>query len=206
VEEPGRTFIHFTNPEVSPDGEHIAFQGGFPIGPEQWKKAGVYNVRAEAALPDDLPLGEYGIRFGIYQPEHGGARLAIPGRRDSTGRSDGGTLLFTGKADAVKYKPPLPDESTERLNITGKIVDFGSIKTNGAFRLLKDKRLVIPLPGSRPFDIELDLDALGLPEKPAHVEALSENLEKQEELAFTVDGGLLEFTTKPGVFAYRFSE
>lgn len=206
IEQPGNTFIHFTNPEVSPEGEHIAFQGGFPIGPEQWNKAGVYDVRAEAALPDDLPLGEYGIRFGIYQPERRGRRLPIPGRRDSTGRSDGGTVLFSEESGAVKYKPSLPDESTERLNIAGKIVDFGSIKTNGTFRLLKDKQLIIPLPGSRPFDIELDLGALGLPIKPARVEALNESLEKEEELTFTVDGGMLEFTTKPGVFAYRLSE
>jgi hypothetical protein len=209
VKEPGRTFIHFTNQEVSPEGEHIAFQSGFPIGPEQWQKVGTYSVRAEAKLPDVLPPGEYGIRFGIYQPGRGGRRLAIPGRRDATGRSVGGDILLAARADntiSIEYKPAPPDKSTERLNIAGKVIDFGTIRTNGAFRLLKDKRLVIPLPGSKAFDIKLDLDALGLPTKLEQVEALNEGLEKQEEVAFTIEQGLLVFRTSPGVFAYRLVE
>jgi hypothetical protein len=206
VKEPGRTFIHFTNPEISPEGEHIAFQSAFPIYPEQWQETGVYDIRAEAKLPDDMPAGEYGIRFGIYQPEHEGRRLAIPGRRDATGRSDGGTILFTIEGDkmtSIEHKPPRPDESLGHLNITSKIVDFGTIRTNGAFRLLKANRLVIPLPGSRAFDVAIDLVTLGMPEKVNFVEALNENLERQEELIFALDESLLSFRTKPDIFAYR---
>lgn len=206
LEEPGRTFIHFTNLEVSPAREHIAFQGAFPIGPQQWQKTGVYNVRAEAKLPDDMPIGEYGIHFGLYQPEQGGRRLPMPGRRDATGRSVGGTILFTTEADniiSVEHDPPPPDESPDRLNVTGKIIDFGAIRTNGAFRLLKNEHLVIPLPGSRAFDVMLDLAALEMPGKLARVESLNEKLEKQEEQAFTIDENLLRFRTKPDVFAYQ---
>ena len=117
--------------------------------------------------------------------------------------------MFTAGADgtiSVEYEPAPPHESTKRLNIAGKVVDFGTVKTNGAFRLLKDERLVIPLPGSKAFDIKLDLAALGLPTKLEQVEALNEELEKQEEVAFAIEQGLLIFRTSPGVFAYRFVE
>ncbi|MFC1716809.1 hypothetical protein ACFL6S_24285 [Candidatus Poribacteria bacterium] len=206
IKEPGRTFIHFTNPEVSPEGEHIAFQSDFPIGPEQWQKTGVYSIRAEAKLPDDMPPNEYGIGFGIYQPEQGGGRLVIPGWRDATGRSVGGTILFNTEAEniiSVEHKSPPPDESLGRFNVTGKIADFGAIRTNGAFRLLRDRHLVIPLPGSRAFDVTIDLVALEMPGRLDRVEALNEKLEKQEIPAFTIDESLLRFRTKPGIFAYR---
>ena len=209
INEPGQTFIHFTNREVVPDGERIAFQGSFPIGPEQWGKIGVYEIRTEAELPENLPLGEYGIRFGIYQPENGGGRLMIPGRRDSTDRSIGGSIVFgrsEGDSLSVQYKPVLPDEFVDRLNLSRKVIDFSSIKTSGAFRLLKDKKMLIPLPESGPFEVVLDLNGLKLPEKISRIEALNENLEKQEDTEFSIDGGSLSFTTKAGIFAYRIVE
>jgi hypothetical protein len=213
INEQGKTFIHFTNSEVAPDGEHIAFQANFPLGPEQWGKAGVYEIRTEAELPENLPLGEYRIRYGIYQPENGGERLILPGRRDSTGRSVGGSIVF-GKSDddslTIQYKSvmssAIPDEFIERLNVSNKVINFGLIETNGAFRLLKDQKMLIPLPESNPFEVVLDLNGLKLPVKISRIEALNENLEKQEDVEFSIDGGKLKFSTKVGLFAYRLVE
>jgi len=213
INESGSTFIHFTNSEVAPDGEHIAFQASFPIGPEQWEKVGAYEIRTEAELPENLPLGEYRIRYGIYQPEKGGERLVLPGRRDSTGRSIGGSIVF-GKSDdgslTMQFKPvassAISDEYLKRLNDSRKVINFGLIETNGAFQLLKDKKMLIPLPESDPFKVVLDLNGLKLPAKISRIEALNENLEKQEDIEFSIDGEKLKFSTKAGFFAYRLVE
>ncbi|MDQ1316497.1 MAG: hypothetical protein QG588_144, partial [Candidatus Poribacteria bacterium] len=93
-----------------------------------------------------------------------------------------------------------------RLNDSSKIVNFGLIETNGAFRLLKDQKTLIPLPESGHFEILLDLNGLKLPAKISRIEALNENLEKQADTEFSIDGEKLKFTTKAGFFAYRLVE
>jgi hypothetical protein len=62
------------------------------------------------------------------------------------------------------------------------------------------------LPESDPFEVVLDLNSFKLPTKISHIEALNENLEKQEDVEFSIDGGRLRFTTKAGIFAYRIVE
>ena len=205
----GRTFIHFTNPNSATEGEDIAFQAGFPIGPEQWQKPGIYEIRTESELPQNMPLGEYGIRFGIYQPERGGRRLRLSTLNDEHSRSIGGSLIFAEKQDgslSVQLIPAPPDPITERINNSRKIVKFGGIDTNGAFRLLKDKKMIIPLPESQPFEIIIDLADLNLPTKIISIEALDENLQKQENIEFSIDNGRLHFVTKASFFAYRLVE
>ncbi|MGB9597390.1 MAG: hypothetical protein ACPL7B_14005, partial [Candidatus Poribacteria bacterium] len=201
----GRTFIHFTNPKVATEGEDIAFQAGFPIGPDQWQKPGVYEIRTESELPPNMPIGEYGIRFGIYQPDRGGRRVRLTTLNDEHNRSIGGSLIFAEKNDgslSVQLIPAPPDPITERLNNSRKIVNFGGIETNGAFRLIKDKKMIIPLPESQPFEIIFDLGELNITEITG-IEAIDENLQKQKDIEFSIDNGRLHFTTKTGFFAYR---
>jgi len=201
----GRTFIHFTNPEVAPDVENIAFQGQFPIGSEEWQKPGVYEIRTESELPANLPLGEYGIRFGIYQPEREGRRFRLTAQSDASGRSIGGSLIFGDEADnclSVKLKPAPADPTLERINQSRKMVRFNGIETNGAFRFLKDKKMIIPLPESQSFDVVINLSDL----KISRIEALDENLKRQEDIEYSIDNGHLHFVAKSGFFAYRLVE
>jgi hypothetical protein len=198
---------------------------GYPIGSELKLKPGQerrFQIRIQGTAPiaavqiihcgyvlADLPVEvDQSDFFGEWADERPGRPLedAYYYVRDATGRSDGGTILFTTGVDniiSVEHKPAPPDESSRRLNVTGEMVDFGAIRTNGAFRLLKDKHLIIPLPGSRAFDVTIDLVTLGTPGTVDRVEALNEKLEKQEELAFTVDESQLSFRAEPDIFAYR---
>ncbi len=205
VKEPGTTFVHFTNATVNPNSEQIAFQAQFAIGQEQWQDIGIYEVRAEGRLPENIPAGDYGIRFGIYQPEQRGRRLIIPGPRDRTNRRIGGTLVVTEGEDgdlSFSYEPSPPDEATERLNLTRQLVDFGPLMTNGAFRLLKDEKLLIPLPESADFEVILNLDKLQFP-PIQKVEALDTNGQPIGEVEIHTQDELLHFTAEQDVFAYR---
>ncbi len=202
----GRTFIHFTNSRVATEGEDIAFQAGFPIGPEQWQKPGIYEIRTESELPPSMPAGEYGIRFGIYQPERGGRRLRLITINDEHGRSIGGSLIFKEKIDgslSVQLIQAPKDPVIERLNNSRTIVNFGAIKTNGAFRFIKNKKMIIPLPESQPFEIILNLPDLNIKTEIMSISALNEDLQKQEDIEFSIDDGHLRFITKKGFFAYR---
>ncbi|MGQ9610573.1 MAG: hypothetical protein ACUVWN_14830, partial [bacterium] len=194
VNEQGRTFIHFTSKETQPSGEDIMFQSSFPIGPEQWQIPGIYDVRAEAELPENMPLEEYGIYFGIYQPDNRGRRLKIIGPKDNYRRINGGSVIFSADEHgnlSIEYKPAKPSEYNNRLNLERKIIDFGSIKTNGAFRFVKGKNLLIPLPDSSSFDVMLDMKALGLPDNISGIKALTED-GKSKIISFDIVQGQLK--------------
>ncbi|MBT5537243.1 hypothetical protein HOK31_29550, partial [Candidatus Poribacteria bacterium] len=209
VQERGNAFLHFTNADVAPDGEQIVFQGHVPLSPERWSQAGESEVDVEAALPDDAPAGTYGVRFGIYQPERGGRRLRLQGRRDGTGRRDGGELTFEASGEnpiAVTHTPPPPDSTSERLNMRRAIVDFGPAATNGAFRFLKRERTIIPLPGGAVSTVVLRPEALGIGPTVSRIEALSEDGTSEENVPFTLGDGRLTFATTPDTFAYRLWE
>lgn len=209
VREPGKAFLHFTNADVAPDGEHIAFQGSVRFTAEQWGRAGEYEVLVEAELPKGAPAGTYGVRVGVYQPDHGGRRLRLQGRRDGSNRQDGGELVFAEHGEggvSVAHTPPPADDTSERVNSRRAVVDFGPAATNGAFRLLREERLVVPLPDSAAFSVALRLDALGMTTTVSTVTALGEDGSVQQAVPFALGGGTLVFETTPGVFAYRLQE
>ena len=56
------------------------------------------------------------------------------------------------------------------------------------------------------FEVAINLNGLQFPINISRIEALNENLEKQEDIEFSVDGEKLRFTTKAGFFAYRLIE
>ena len=76
----------------------------------------------------------------------------------------------------------------------------------GAFLLLREERLVVPLPDSAAFSVALRLDALGMTTAVSRVTALGEDGSVQQAVPFALDGGTLVFETTPGVFAYRLRE
>jgi hypothetical protein len=214
VDEPGRPFLHFTNAEASLEGEEIAFQGAVALAAQQWARAGEYDVVVDATVPDDATAGTggtrtYGVRFGIYQPEQGGRRLRLQGVRDTTGRQDGGELTLVarnGTWEAVTHVAPPHDGASDRLNLAREMVDFGPAATNGSFRLLRSKRLVVPAPDSAAFRVVLRMAALGLDPTVSRIEALDEEGASAGEVGHFVDGDSVTFDITPGVFAYRLRE
>ncbi|MAF12493.1 hypothetical protein CMK11_18765 [Candidatus Poribacteria bacterium] len=209
VHERGNAFLHFTNADIAPVGEQIAFQGHVPLSPDRWSEAGEYEVIVEARLPDGAPVGAYGIQFGIYQPERGGRRLRLQGLRDDTGRQDGGELTFEASAASpitVTHVSPPPYGASDRLNLRRMVVDFGPAATNGAFRLLRRERTVIPLPDGAPSTVVLRLDALGIPTTVSRIEALNEDGSGDGTVPFTLEEGRLTFATASDTFGYRLCE
>jgi hypothetical protein len=87
------------------------------------------------------------------------------------------------------------------------MVDFGTISTNGAFRLRYDGDVwwLIPLPGSNPFDVELRVDALGAPGTTiARVEPMDmAGRAVEEKVEVTQAGDACRLRLEARAFKYR---
>ena len=123
------------------------------------------------------------------------------------GRVLGGSLVArieNGKVASGEYRPqpPLPT----KLNTEGKLIDFGPIVANGAFRLLHsgERWTLLPLPGSIPFTARLRLDQLGAPgAEVKKVTALSQDRDVLGEERFTQANGVATLNLDANAFRYE---
>ena len=160
-------FVHFVN------GENIVFQNDhdLPRPGSTWKigetlRDGPHEVR----VPDSLLDGDYDVRIGLFLPAAG--RLPLQGRNDGQDRIRAGTLQLRdgGRTLSFEPEPPATDGETEiyqhRLNLTGKPLDFGDVRTDGSIlvRRENDEWVLRALPRMRNFHVELNTARFGRPE------------------------------------------
>ena len=204
-------FLHFVDDKPDAPDEGILFQGTLEVDQAKLATVGSFSTVTEAVLPADVPDGSsLAIRFGLFHAGADGHRLPMLVASDETDRVRGGHLLL--KNSAISWQPPLIDpniaERAARLNMTNRMIDFGSAVTNGAFRLLysgKDWQL-IPLPNSAAFKVELHLDKLNAAgKKIAAVTGIDMDGKAIGEEKFQQDGPVLRFAPDAKVFAYQIS-
>ncbi len=206
-----RPFLHFVE-EKPAQGEGIAFQGNVQFDAVKLGQPGKYAATAEATLPEALKTeANYALRVGLYDPKSG-ARLPLAGPNDSNGRAKNGrlTVVFKDGQPVAVWLPEGPDAGAAareaRLNMAGKIVDFGPVATNGAFRLQHSGNVwtLTPLPHSLPFDFTLKLNQLGA--KSTRISGITSVGINGEPLLVTkinrVNDNFLHFKTD-GAFAYK---
>ena len=204
-----RPFVHFVDEKKK--GEGVAFQVQWQLEPGALAAAGTSAAEVEAAWPAGLrPPAALALRCGFSAQ---GARLALAGPLDAFGRSRGGRILAAAGAGGrtqLRWQPEAPDPAWEararRLNVARKVVDFGPVATDGAFRVSygPDSVELVPLPSSEPFKITLRLDRLGAARRKAlRVTALDDEGKPAAEAAFTQDQERLSFSHDGKAFAYR---
>ena len=144
-----KPFVHFTR-ETGVEGDAILFQASLNLDPAKLTEAGTYSSTGEVTVPANIDVpNAIAIRLGLFQSP-GGRRLSMAGPVDHTGRVRGGSIHLDGTA--IRWRPEPPDPAVnarcERLNVNGKLIDFGPVATNGAFRLFEDGAgwRLIPLP------------------------------------------------------------
>ena len=157
-------FVHFVS------GENILFQNDHepPRPSSTWKMAetladGPHDIR----LPDGLPDGDYGVRIGLFVPE---ARLVLQGRNDGQDRIRAGTLRVREGGRRITYEAePAADGNDDiyqhRLNLTGKVLDFGDVRTAGSVLVRReaDEWVLRALPRAGDFILELSAARFGRP-------------------------------------------
>ncbi|MCB1231719.1 MAG: hypothetical protein KDN19_15725 [Verrucomicrobiae bacterium] len=210
-----RPFLHFVS-DKDGEGEGILFQGTLSLNAKAFTKPGSYDSVAEVRIPDSIEdRSTFAIRYGLYQPGPGGERLPLLGQLDRTGRARGGTIQI-GTTEQGKPRlrwgavPPDPAEAAReaRLNLDGKMIDFGPVVTNGAFRLnhADPDWELIPLPGSEAFEVMLRLNELSARDRVVKsIAAMNSDRQPLESIDFTQEGDRLRFQTRAKPFGYRIS-
>jgi len=207
VPEGYQPFIHFVDSKLE-----IAFQATFDAQRFQQQRTGRIEMSATAALPDTLGVGEVlELRVGLYSPTRGGPRLALLGTDDGERRIRLGVVKLTGQADRVTgiRWEPLPaavDPYLARQNPEGKLVNFGSVRTAGGCRLVRQEKtlLLVPLPDSGSVRSRFELAWERLPWQlpaPTHIESLGEDGRVLRRVSIGASGPVIE--CEPDVFAYR---
>jgi hypothetical protein len=196
-----RPFVHICNTEVGEGNERIAFQANVPMDMALLERAGSFGVTVPVRIPDNMPAGMYTVRYGFYRPSDGN-RLGIVGVTDNTGRIKGGELHIEKDGDKFTQGRYVNEDNraADGLNVEGKMVDFGGIVTDGAFRLVYDSRKewrVIPLPGSRAFKAEI-----AIPRKVKSVEAI-EPANDTAKMEWAQDKTTLKLSCDGRAFGYR---
>lgn len=204
-------FLHICNDQAKDGGsEKIAFQPTMKLDPASFKRAGAFTATARVTVPPSMPAGDYRVRYGLFRPDAGN-RMAIRGLDDGNRRICGGVITVAKSGNAFTSGSfTLESESADKnreLNIAGKMLNFGPITTDGAFRLLHGERgawTLIPLPGSRSFKAEIKLGALGAPRaRVKAVELLDAWHAAARAAEWSQEGDTLRLACDGQAFGYR---
>jgi hypothetical protein len=160
AEDDFRTYVHFMSDNANPT---IIFQDDHfsTIPTSNWN--GVIEEERTLEIPATVK-GTYVWVCGLYKSERG--RMILNGPTYPGSSINLGKLAITRNAEGVvqdiAFTPQPYDEKENALinvNADGTMVDFGSVKTNGVFRLVKkDNALQItPVPQQKSLKIVMDL-------------------------------------------------
>ena len=214
VIEPGipncKAFLHFDPADKDLDmGDNIAFQCGLNFPLEKLNEKCAFETTTTFSVPKDTKPGKYAIRFGLYNPN----RIKIAGNFSGSDRVKGG-IITVAKKEGQFTEGSWENESYEKVdlaflqrNTEGKILDFGLIKTDGAFRVVfkgSNEWMLIPLPQSRGFTAELDLKKLGAKSDSVKTVTVVESMnEKDSTVEWKQEGDILSLTASGRAFGYK---
>ncbi|MBR5025697.1 MAG: hypothetical protein IKX48_11555 [Victivallales bacterium] len=197
-----RSYVHFLTPESH---ALIAFQDDHDTPVPTTKFNGVIRDERVVEIPEDrLKFDSYQWTCGLFTFELG--RMLLRGYTCNDSSVDLGTLRLKRDQDGhitdatfAKATKGVYFEKEINANPAGTLVDFGHLKTSGAFRLVKkDGALQItPVPQQNPFKIILDI-AHYLPNS-AQAVVTAEPFEAGGTPVFTAtqDGRMLTITITP---------
>ncbi len=206
-----RPFVHICNPAVK-TSDNIVFQASIPVDVKRFAASGEWDVVVPVRFPQDVGTGMYTVRYGFYHPGNGD-RLAIgEGPADPNHRIMGGELYVAKGAKEFsggRYvkEDGLAMERAQQLNVEGRLLDFGDLSTDGAFRLVREGNsawLLMPLPGSKAFNANISLTYLASAyAKIKSVEMVEPFYTGSKPPDWSLDGATFRMACDAKSFAYR---
>jgi len=139
-----KEFLHLVNYQATsnPEGIVLALNPWPTVPTEQWQAGQIVQDNPlTLALPVSLPDGDYSIRVGMDSPSTG-ARVALFGNDDGSNRYMLGDLSVSQSGNVLAFAPAPSATFTPdpRLNSTGAVVDFGSMRTDGMISIRRDSQ------------------------------------------------------------------
>lgn len=158
-------FVHFVGTTGGDGGENIRFQQDHALSTptSQWKSGRtITDGPWDVTVPPNVATGDYLWTIGLFSTD--GGRATLQGTSDAHGRIILGTLHVTDSGVSFTPRPPISESNTP-VNHTSRVLDFGSIRTNGSvFARHEGAEWVLrPFPRDRPFMIELSAARFGHP-------------------------------------------
>jgi len=159
-------FVHFVQPSYADSGDGIRFQQDHALSRpiSQWKSGetvtdGPWNI----TVPADVMPGDYPWTIGLFAPDEG--RLTLRGQSDAHSRIILGTLHVAATGLTFTPAPPEAVRTTAPVNYAGRVLDFGSVRTNGSVFLQRigQEWTLRPFPRDRPFTLSLSASRFGHP-------------------------------------------
>ena len=200
-------FVHFCDPKAE-ESDDIRFQNDHTTNPptSAWKPGSVVTDGPHrVSVPAEQQTAVYDIVIGLYRP--GAARLALRGTTLGSQRILIGRLAVERDAGRVKSLKLLPIGDVakrqlarrklfdERMNTAGTTVDFGTVRTDGSFKLYKRQGALelLPYPRDKAFTIGLRIEHLRPGAGAAAIAAVDEAGRRMGPVDCTLDGGWLTF-------------
>jgi hypothetical protein len=169
-------FVHFSAMDVDVNDDKICFQQGHTLAVSaiDWKPGrqitdGPYVV----TIPDSTPDGDYRWMIGLCSTVDG-SRASLLGPDDGRGRirlgvlhvrDAGRTITFDRSTDTGDDREKL---YTAHLNMDAKVVDFGTVRTNGSILIRRESGMWVLRTLPRDAKSVVEISAKRLP-KPASV-------------------------------------
>jgi len=204
-------FVHFTdeNGEILFQNDHQLSRPTKKWEPGSTIEDGPYTIK----IPENLDLKSCDIRIGLWEaPPGSGARAALKGNNDGQDRYIIGRIIVEQKDGAiVNLKASVSREGEGGFvakNPPGTSVDFGTLVTNAAMRISKEKNalVVLPIPHGQTFNLTLRLNKItgDKPAKVSKITALDRDKKELGKVDFKESGGAITFSgTYPDAWYYR---
>ena len=160
-----RNFVHFTAAQGA--GGDIVFQQDHDLArpTSSWKAGetatdGPWNI----TIPPALAPGDYAWTIGLFAST--GQRIRLQGLIDAQDRIVLGVLHLSADG-TVSFTPTIPAERPLPVNREARVIDFGTIRTNGSVSVERDGAdwVLRAFPANRPFAVELSDARFGHPDE-----------------------------------------
>jgi hypothetical protein len=163
-------FVHFVS---SLQGAKIELQQDHaPTVPaSEWKRGEtVYDGAYTLQLPEQLGDGDYNWCIGLYDPRTY-ERVPLDGVDCGNQRIRLGTLHVRNNGGTIAFDPETGDGSDrfsiyeENLNTSGKVLDFGTVRTNGSVNIRREgsEWVLQTWPRDKSFVVEINVKHFGRP-------------------------------------------
>ncbi len=174
-------FVHFTQKGAPNEGIVFQQDHALPRPSSSWKSGetiddGPHTIR----IPDTVADGDYEWKIGLFKA--GGGRVSLEGADDGNSRIRLGVLRVRDGGQTISFEPEraTPDDRAKlyrrNVNETGKVVDFGPLRTNGSVLVRREGSgknaawVLRALPRRGDFTVQLSAARFG---KPTTVRCIS---------------------------------
>lgn len=156
-----KVFVHFVDDNELDTNEGIVFQADHmsAMSTAQWTPGStVTDGPWMVTLPSTMSDGIYSIRMGLFDTQTGGRMRLGADVDDGSERYIVGYLTVKNGGTQISFTPPPVQADDPRLNISGSVLNFGTVQTDGAISMRQENGqwVLRPFPRYRSFTVLLD--------------------------------------------------